>query len=73
MLTDIVLPGGTSGVGLIKEVRAYHPALRILCMSGFAQRAFGEEDLSTLDATLLNKPFRHADLARAVRAVLDAG
>jgi PAS domain S-box-containing protein len=71
LLTDILLPGGMTGVGLIKAVRARHPNLRILCMSGFAQRAFADEDLAALDATLLNKPFRHADLARAVRTTLD--
>ncbi|MGE5145254.1 MAG: ATP-binding protein, partial [Candidatus Eiseniibacteriota bacterium] len=71
LLTDIVLPGGMTGVGLIKAVRERYPTLRVLCMSGFAQRAFASEDLTALDATLLNKPFRLADLARAVRATLD--
>jgi PAS domain S-box-containing protein len=71
LLTDIVLPGGMSGVALIKSVRESFPALRILCMSGYAQQALADEEMTALDAVLLNKPFRHADLARAVRAALD--
>jgi PAS domain S-box-containing protein len=73
LLTDIVLPGGMTGVALVKAVRQRFPELRILCMSGYAQRALADEEVSALDAALLNKPFRHADLARAVRAALNRG
>jgi PAS domain S-box-containing protein len=71
LLTDIVLPGGMSGVALMRSVRESFPAMRILCMSGYAQQAMADEEVTALDATLINKPFRHADLARAVRAALD--
>jgi two-component SAPR family response regulator len=62
-----------SGVALIKTVREHFPAMRILCMSGYAQQAMADEEVTALDAVLINKPFRHADLARAVRATLDGG
>jgi CheY-like chemotaxis protein/two-component sensor histidine kinase len=73
LLTDIVLPGGMSGVALIRTVRESFPAMRILCMSGYAQQALADEEMTSLDAVLINKPFRHADLARAVRFALDGG
>jgi CheY-like chemotaxis protein len=73
LLTDIVLPGGMSGLGLVKVVRARFPTLSVLCMSGYAQDVMDADDAVELGITLLNKPFRHADLARAVRAALDGG
>jgi signal transduction histidine kinase/ActR/RegA family two-component response regulator len=71
LLTDIVLPGGMSGIGLVGAVRERYPALRVLCMSGYAQDTLGARDAAKLGITVLNKPFRRADLARAVRAALD--
>ncbi|MFB9972006.1 response regulator [Pseudoroseomonas cervicalis] len=36
LLTDVVLPGGMSGVGLARAMRASRPGLPVLLLSGFA-------------------------------------
>ncbi len=42
-----------------------------ICMSGYRENAIMHHGRLDADAELLQKPFRRADLARAVRKVLD--
>ncbi len=71
LLTDVVLPGQKSGLDLAREARKLHPEIRIIVMSGYLDGASSEEVDEFADAPLLRKPFRHADLARVLRTVLD--
>jgi PAS domain S-box-containing protein len=68
LFTDVGLPGGTSGVELARSARARFPELRILLTSGYAH----DRRVLDPDLELLEKPFSKAELARSVRAVLDA-
>lgn len=69
LFTDIVMPGGIDGVGLAQRARAADSGLRVLLTSGFADRLV--ERPEGLEAPLLQKPYRRADLALAVRQALD--
>ena len=71
VFSDVVMAGGMSGVDLARWVRERRPGARILLTSGFADVA--EDEAATgLDIRLLRKPFKQADLARAVREALEA-
>lgn len=72
LLSDVVLSGEMSGVDLIAEAVRRRPGLRILLMSGYAPDDVIEGDRLHEGVTLLSKPFRTDELARAVRSVLDA-
>ncbi len=72
LLTDIVMPGGVSGLDLARRVRASHPAARILFTSGHALEEMQAELLSELRAQYLQKPYTLPRLARAVRETLDS-
>jgi CheY-like chemotaxis protein len=73
LFTDIVMPGLMNGTELAHAVRQRVPELPVLFTSGFSDpppsQGAGEAALS---ASLIGKPYRKADLARAVRAALDA-
>ncbi|MBK8181445.1 MAG: PAS-domain containing protein [Candidatus Competibacteraceae bacterium] len=69
LLSDLAMPGGISGRDFLIEARRRRPSLKILCMSGNADRTI--PNLTALDYSLLEKPFLKPDLARAVRQVLD--
>jgi CheY-like chemotaxis protein len=69
VFSDVVMAGGMSGVDLGRWVRERRPQIRILLTSGFADIAEGEA-AAGLDIALLRKPYKQADLARAVRAAL---
>lgn len=72
LLTDVVLPGGMSGRALADRVRDKDPDLPVLYMSGYTEDAIIHHGRLDEGVQLLEKPFRRADLARAVRKVLDS-
>jgi signal transduction histidine kinase len=69
LFTDIVMPGGMSGIELGALAARARPGLRILYTSGFTRA--GPTELSN-EAHLLTKPYRKRDLALRVRELLDA-
>jgi CheY-like chemotaxis protein len=71
LLSDVVLPGGMSGVQLSREVKQRRPEVRILLMSGYAAGTLKKEGRLDPGVELLPKPFQQIDLARKVREVLD--
>ncbi len=70
LFTDIVMPGGMSGIDLIREARARRPGLKILATSGFHQAALQNGERLPGDVRVLTKPYRLVDLARSLREVL---
>ena len=68
LLTDVVLPGQTSGLDLAQQVRARRPAIKILLTSGYIDPA--EHRAASGGIPVLRKPYRRDDLARKVRTVL---
>ncbi len=71
LLNDVMLPGGMNGRVLATEVVRRTPGIKVLYMSGYTENAIAHHGRLDSDAELLQKPFRRADLARAVREVLD--
>jgi PAS domain S-box-containing protein len=71
LFTDIIMPGGMTGVELARECRKLFPKVRILLTSGYTARAManGFHEIEGLE--LLNKPFRKRDLAQKLRHILD--
>jgi PAS domain S-box-containing protein len=70
VLTDIVMPGTMTGTTLAQEIARRFPAVRLVFMTGHAG-SDGETPPGS-GARVLHKPFRKADLARALRETLDA-
>ena len=70
VLTDLAMPGAMTGTTLAQEIAHRFPEVRLIFMTGHA----GSDGEVPPDARgpLLHKPFRKADLARALREALDA-
>jgi signal transduction histidine kinase len=64
LVTDHLMHGMT-GTDLAREARAIFPAMPILIVSGYAKL-----EGMALDLPLLTKPFRNADLAASIAALL---
>jgi two-component system cell cycle sensor histidine kinase/response regulator CckA len=71
LLTDVVLPG-MSGTALAEQLARSHPGLKTLYMSGYTDNAIAHHGVLAPGVAFLQKPFGPAQLARKVRAVLDA-
>ncbi len=69
LLTDVVLPGGMTGPALASRVATSRPDLPVVFMSGYTENVIPQTQLDA-EVTLLNKPFRLADLGRVLRRKL---
>jgi PAS domain S-box-containing protein len=68
LFTDVVMPGGISGVELARTARDLRPGLPVLLTSGF----MGEGAvLETAEFPLLDKPYETSQLAAKLRKILD--
>ena len=73
LLTDVVLPGGIGGPEFAAEIRARHPDIAIVFMSGYPADAARGEGLLDSEYVLLNKPFERRVLAEMLRQALKHG
>jgi two-component system, cell cycle sensor histidine kinase and response regulator CckA len=71
LLSDVVMPG-MSGPELAKQIVATRPQIRVLYMSGFANRLSAELGSADAEVSILHKPFTLESLVRTVRDRLDA-
>ncbi len=72
LLTDIVMPGGMSGIAVADKARELRPGIKVLYASGYPASAFSSAWPDPSKIRILPKPFRTIQLARAVRESLDA-
>jgi CheY-like chemotaxis protein len=71
LFTDIVMPGGMTGVDLAHEARRRRPGLKILFTSGYADPGVLQGGLLTTDAGWLGKPYTMRELQTKLRSLLD--
>jgi signal transduction histidine kinase/CheY-like chemotaxis protein len=69
VFSDIMMPGGKSGIDLAQEVRKRRPGLPILLTSGFAER--NRSAVDALGIQVLPKPYGLEDLRVAVGYALE--
>jgi two-component system cell cycle sensor histidine kinase/response regulator CckA len=72
LLTDLLLPGGMSGLELAKHVLAFRSSdVRLLCVSGYSEQLATDAIATIPPGSFLQKPFSPAELRRKVREILD--
>ncbi len=71
LITDVVMPQ-MNGRRLADRLRARRPDLEVLFMSGYSDHLVDRDGVLESGIHFLPKPIGPADLARAVRTVLDA-
>ena len=69
VLSDVMMPGGVSGLELAREIRRRHPALTILLTTGYVESVAGMNDG---EFSLLLKPYTVESLANALGIELQA-
>jgi len=72
LLTDLVMPGGMSGLQLAELLRAKNPNLKVVFTSGDAAEIVGEDSRLREGFSFLQKPYAPRALANAIRSFLDA-
>jgi signal transduction histidine kinase/CheY-like chemotaxis protein len=71
LFSDVGLPGGMNGRQLADEARRRRPELRVLFTTGYARNAIVHDGRLDPGVHLVTKPFSSAELAQAVRELLD--
>ena len=64
------MPGGLTGYELAARARALSPTIRILLTSGYDAELAAAQDTTMSSLKVLRKPYKQAELARALRDVL---
>ena len=71
MLSDVVLPGGTSGPEFAAQAQEIYTDFKTIFVSGYPAEAANCGPFPSPDQVLLNKPFKRQQLAEALREALD--
>jgi two-component system cell cycle sensor histidine kinase/response regulator CckA len=71
LLTDIMMPR-MGGLALARSMSELRPGIRILFMTGHAEREASYREAIRSGAESIQKPFSHEQLTRLVRQMLDA-
>jgi CheY-like chemotaxis protein len=71
VITDVILPGGLSGIQVAQRLVARRPNLKVLYISGYTDNAIGHHGVLKPGLAFLQKPFTPDSLAWKVRVVLD--
>ena len=66
LFSDLVMPGGMSGVALARRARAVRPTLAVLLTTGYA----GAETVGNDEFPIIYKPFRTVDLSLAIAQLI---
>ena len=69
MVSDVVLPGGISGVEIAREARRLRPELPVLLASGYAGAVLAEHDAGG-EFEILPRPYQKAELLRRMARAL---
>jgi CheY-like chemotaxis protein len=72
VFTDMIMPGGLSGRDVAHRARDLKPGIKVLLTTGYAEDLGHADDLESESLKVLRKPYRQAELAMALREVLDA-
>jgi two-component system cell cycle sensor histidine kinase/response regulator CckA len=71
LLTDVIMPGMT-GTRLAEAMRAEHPDVRVLYMSGYSEDELGSRGAPEVAGACITKPFTPAVLGMMVDGALEA-
>jgi signal transduction histidine kinase/FixJ family two-component response regulator len=71
IFTDVVMPGGKTGVQLAAEAHRLRPVVKVLLASGYTGEALSHHKPDHVDLPLIAKPFHQKELGSRIRSLLD--
>lgn len=71
LFTDVIMPGGMTGLELGRLAQTIRNGLKVLYTSGFVEAPSQDsEQLTMAQGNMLSKPYRLRELARKVKSIL---
>ncbi len=72
VFTDVVMPGGQTGIQLATAARELRPGIKVLLTSGYTGEALARHQPAEFNLPLIPKPFRQSELGGRLRTILDS-
>lgn len=72
VFSDIVMPGGMSGIDLANILQRKRPDLPVILSTGYAEGRQDQQKALAMDCTVILKPYSFADLSAVVQKTLSA-
>jgi PAS domain S-box-containing protein len=72
VFSDVIMPGGISGIDLARELRQRRPDLPVLLTSGYTAQQLIPDALAA-GLRVVRKPYAQADLAQAIQQAMRPG
>ncbi len=70
LITDLIMPGGLSGMDLAIKARQLIPTMKVIYCSGFPAEILSQKSAIEVDAPLLRKPYQQSELMSLVASAL---
>lgn len=70
LFSDVIMPGGMTGIELVAAARRLRPALKVLLTSGNADAIQSRRAIAGEDFDIIEKPYPHSDLANKLRTIM---
>jgi CheY-like chemotaxis protein len=70
IFTDVVMPGGKTGVELAVEARELRPGIKVLLTSGYPGEALARHHSERMEWPMIAKPYRQPELAAHLQRLL---
>ena len=70
LFTDVVMPGGLSGLELARQAQVWQPGLKVLYATGYSEEVVADAGQSEDGSQLLRKPFSRAILAATIANIM---
>jgi len=71
LFTDIVMPGGLSGLELARQIILLRPGLKVLYTTGYSDEVIADSEQMEDGAVILRKPYDKTKLAATISQLLD--
>jgi len=71
LFSDMVMPGGLTGLDLADKLREEQPDLKVIISSGYNAEMAGQSRPTTVGIVYLQKPYQLAVMSSAIRECLD--
>lgn len=71
LFTDVVMPGGMSGLQLAEQARNSRPDIPVLLTSGYNEEFVSAKPAFGANLPLIRKPFRRRELGEAIANLLN--
>jgi CheY-like chemotaxis protein len=69
VFSDVVMPGGKSGVNLAADAVKLRPDLKVLLTSGYTGESLGRHNAADISLPFIAKPFTQSELARQLQSL----